>query len=50
MQLMLKILIYLLHKVAQIKLKPTKHNLIGEGINLPINIVIKDTTFKGNRQ
>lgn len=32
------------------KLKITRVSLIGDGMNLPINIVIKDTTFKGNKQ
>lgn len=32
------------------KLKITRVNLIGDGMNLPINIVIKETTFRGNRQ
>lgn len=32
------------------KLRATRMSLIGDGMNLPINIVMNETTLRGNRQ
>ena len=39
-----------LHNVAQIKLTATITSFIGEGMYFPTSIVIKEATFKGNKQ